>query len=539
MDDRALPWTSAILLQPTYVHAPIRDESPSQPASAADTSVHRSCIPSRQPAGGASLSVGTPFHPRTAPLNMKMQWREWAGYFASSAYADFHDIEYNAIREAAARHRRQPAVQVPGHAARRDPPRRPGHHPRRDEAQGRAGLLHALVRRARQGHRRRHDPPRRRDTSSAGPPPTPSTAGSTMNAAGLDVEIEDVSERSRRSRSRARTAAPSSRPRPARTSATCATSGAGRRSSPASRSTSAGPATRATSATSCGSRPRPRAAVWDALFAAGQAYAIRPAGMHALDVTRLEAGLIMLEVDYTSRPPRDEPGAELQPVRDRAGQARQLRQGGLRRPPRPQGRGRPGRPGAPARRPPARLVRHRGPVRRPGPAARRSRPFVDRSPVPVFADGRQVGKATSLGWSPILKQAIALAYVPARYERTGTRLQVEWTVEGRRGRVRRDGRRAAVPRPRRASGHDRGGADPSRLRRLRPPRRGAARGLDAGAGRVPARSRPRAATTPALRAAADWTADRLRRLGATVEVLEVDGRPAAGRRRDRRRPADA
>ena len=48
------------------------------------------------------MSVGTPFHPRTAALNRKMQWREWSGYYASSAYADFHDIEYNAIREAAA-----------------------------------------------------------------------------------------------------------------------------------------------------------------------------------------------------------------------------------------------------------------------------------------------------------------------------------------------------------------------------------------------------------------------------------------------------
>src|SRR5262245_32864046 len=48
------------------------------------------------------LSVGTAFHPRTAPLNRKMQWREWSGYYASSAYADAHDIEYNAIREAAA-----------------------------------------------------------------------------------------------------------------------------------------------------------------------------------------------------------------------------------------------------------------------------------------------------------------------------------------------------------------------------------------------------------------------------------------------------
>ena len=48
------------------------------------------------------MSVGSPFHPRTEPLNRKMQWREWSGYFASSVYADAHDIEYNAIREAAA-----------------------------------------------------------------------------------------------------------------------------------------------------------------------------------------------------------------------------------------------------------------------------------------------------------------------------------------------------------------------------------------------------------------------------------------------------
>ena len=60
---------------------------------------------------------------------------------------------------------------------------------------------------------------------------------------------------------------------------------------------------------------------------------------------------------------------------------------------------------------------------------------MDRSPIPVFAEGRQVGKATSHGWSPILKQALALAFVPPRFERVGSRLEVEWTVEGRRGRV--------------------------------------------------------------------------------------------------------
>jgi aminomethyltransferase len=62
-------------------------------------------------------------------------------------------------------------------------------------------------------------------------------------------------------------------------------------------------------------------------------------------------------------------------------------------------------------------------------------PSVDRSPVPVYAGGRQVGKATSHGWSPILKQAIALASVAPQYEGLGTSLAVEWTVEGRRGRV--------------------------------------------------------------------------------------------------------
>ncbi|HSL96976.1 MAG TPA: hypothetical protein VK831_00265, partial [Candidatus Deferrimicrobiaceae bacterium] len=48
------------------------------------------------------MSIGSPFHDRTASLNRKQQWREWSGYWASSAYADHHDIEYNAIREAAA-----------------------------------------------------------------------------------------------------------------------------------------------------------------------------------------------------------------------------------------------------------------------------------------------------------------------------------------------------------------------------------------------------------------------------------------------------
>jgi aminomethyltransferase len=62
-------------------------------------------------------------------------------------------------------------------------------------------------------------------------------------------------------------------------------------------------------------------------------------------------------------------------------------------------------------------------------------PVVDRSWRPVLLGGRQVGHATSVGWSPILKQAIALASVPPSHEEPGSKLDVEWTVEGRRGRV--------------------------------------------------------------------------------------------------------
>jgi glycine cleavage system aminomethyltransferase T len=40
-----------------------------------------------------------------------------------------------------------------------------------------------------------------------------------------------------------------------------------------------------------------------------------------------------------------------------------------------------------------------------------------------------------VGWSPILKQAIALASVPPAHEARGSKMDVEWTVEGRRGRV--------------------------------------------------------------------------------------------------------
>src|SRR5947209_7136228 len=48
------------------------------------------------------MPVGTPFHERTLALCESLNYREWSGYYAVSAYETHHDHEYNAIRNAAA-----------------------------------------------------------------------------------------------------------------------------------------------------------------------------------------------------------------------------------------------------------------------------------------------------------------------------------------------------------------------------------------------------------------------------------------------------
>jgi aminomethyltransferase len=53
----------------------------------------------------------------------------------------------------------------------------------------------------------------------------------------------------------------------------------------------------------------------------------------------------------------------------------------------------------------------------------------------VYRNSRQVGKATSTTWSPLLKKMIALASVDTRYSRPGMTLQMEITIEARRRTV--------------------------------------------------------------------------------------------------------
>ena len=60
---------------------------------------------------------------------------------------------------------------------------------------------------------------------------------------------------------------------------------------------------------------------------------------------------------------------------------------------------------------------------------------VARRPVSVTAEQRQIGKATSHTWSPILKKYLVIASVHRGYEAKGTRLLLEHTVEFERRKV--------------------------------------------------------------------------------------------------------
>src|SRR5262245_39931821 len=60
---------------------------------------------------------------------------------------------------------------------------------------------------------------------------------------------------------------------------------------------------------------------------------------------------------------------------------------------------------------------------------------ASRVAVPVYKNGRQVGRATTTTWSPVLKKLIALATIDAPHFSEGTSLEFEVTVEAVRHRV--------------------------------------------------------------------------------------------------------
>jgi aminomethyltransferase len=60
---------------------------------------------------------------------------------------------------------------------------------------------------------------------------------------------------------------------------------------------------------------------------------------------------------------------------------------------------------------------------------------VDRTDIPLYKEGRRIGRATSTTWGPTIKKMVSLASVEARLEDPGTRVSIEWSVEGERAKV--------------------------------------------------------------------------------------------------------
>jgi aminomethyltransferase len=380
------------------------------------------------------VSIGTPLHERTATLNRREQWREWSGYLAASAYDYRHIHEYVGIRHAAALIDVSPlykyavrgpdAVRLIDRVITRDATKiRPGqviYTPWCDE--------HGKV--IDDGTIARLDDDSFRWTSAE-----PHLRWFMLNRRRLNVEIEDVSERTaaialQGPLSRAILEAATKqdltdlgyyRRRAARV---------GRIPIDVSRTgytgdlgyelwVDAGKAV----------------ALWDRLLEVGRPYAVRPAGMIALDMARLEAGLILIEVDYTSSRKALIPAQNYSPfeiglgrlvnldkVADFVGKralAAEQRQGG------------------PARRLVGLAIDY--PAIEELYAAQDLPILVEattwREQRPVYAGGRQIGRATSGSWSPTLKRHITLASVEAGFDWPGVRLALEWTVEGRRGRA--------------------------------------------------------------------------------------------------------
>lgn len=166
--------------------------------------------------------------------------------------------------------------------------------------------------------------------------------------------------------------------------------------------------------------------LWDALWSAGRAHGLEPAGIDALDMVRIEAGFIMLGVDYHSSPRvtidarRSTPyeiGLDWCVELDRDPF---LGQEALR---------------AEARRGAAwKMVGIEADWRAleelyagydlPPALA----PAASRATLPLYAYGRFAGQVTSSVWSPLLKRQLGLASVAAPHAKLGTRLELEHTV---------------------------------------------------------------------------------------------------------------
>ena len=174
--------------------------------------------------------------------------------------------------------------------------------------------------------------------------------------------------------------------------------------------------------------------IWDALNAVGQKYGMLPAGLDAMDITRIEAGFVLNGIDYFN--------ANHCMIKERKSTPFELGFDWMVKFKRGPFNGREALVLEKLRGPERMLVgleldwdEHEALF-----AAKGLPPEIGaeawRSSVPVYDDaGRQVGYATSGAWSPTLKKNLALATVQRGFESIGKVLRFEVTVEYERKTV--------------------------------------------------------------------------------------------------------
>ena len=373
------------------------------------------------------MPVGTPFHERTFALCESLNYREWSGYYTVSAYETHHEHEYNAIRNAAALIDVSPLFKY--HLSGPDATQLVDRVITRDASRMQVGQVYYTPWCDEQGKVIDDGTVTRlREDAYRWTAADPTLRWLHQNAAGMRVEIEDVSERI----------------------AALALQGptsAGVLRAAADADIEALRYFRMTSGRIGGVQvdisrtgytgdlgyeiwmpAESGLAVWDALVRAGGPYDLKPAGMLALDVARVEAGLLLIDVDFHSSRKATIESQKYTPFEMGLGRLVASDKGPfIGRDPLIEEQRR-----AAARQifglevdwPQVEALHDQYGLAPVAPAA------ASRVPVPVRTGGRQVGRATTTAWSPTLKRLIALATIDAPHHAAGTRLEIEVTVEG-------------------------------------------------------------------------------------------------------------
>ncbi len=374
----------------------------------------------------------TPFHARTAPLCQGQNWRRWAGYVVASSYELTHEREYYAIRSAAAlidvsplykyRIKGPDAGRLLDRVVTRDVSKCAVHQvmytPWCDD---RGKVID-------DGTVSRLDETTYRLTAAE-----PNLRWLHENAVGLRVSVDDVSD----AIAALALQGPASREL-LRELVTVDLDGLGFfRLAPTHVRDVPVTISRTGYTGDLGYEiwvaPERAGALWDVLIEHGRGYGITPAGILALDMARIEAGLILIDVDYVP--------AKKARIAQQTSSPYELGLGWTVKLSKPRFVGRTALMAEQAEGPAWRLrgldigwealEKLYGAVGLPPqlPAT------AWRSSVPVYADGRQVGYATSGCWSPLLKKYIALAHLRTPHAHPGLELEMEITVEHHRQRA--------------------------------------------------------------------------------------------------------